>query len=111
VAHGLEDAACRAVETLRADGDPSRLFERDRPRSDPAILTDARRAGACLGRRKLRAMGLVQKAIEEEHHLEEIAKDGYAPSTMPIVLAGIMIALIVIVGVVLGIVLAAYYLF
>jgi hypothetical protein len=23
----------------------------------------------------------VQKAIAEEHHLEEIAKDGYAPAT------------------------------
>lgn len=53
---------------------------------------------------------LVQKAIAEEHHLEEIAKDGYAPATMPIVLGGIMLALIGIVGLALGITLAVYYL-
>jgi hypothetical protein len=52
---------------------------------------------------------LVQKAIAEEHHLEEIARDGYAPATLPIVLAAIVAALIVIVGLVLGITLAAYY--
>ncbi len=53
---------------------------------------------------------LVQKAIAEEHHLEEIAKDGYAPATLPIVLGGIMLALMVIVGLALGITLAVYYL-
>lgn len=52
----------------------------------------------------------VQKAIAEEHHLEEIAKDGYAPATMPIVLGGIVLALIVIVGLALGVTLAVYYL-
>ena len=52
---------------------------------------------------------LVQKAIAEEHHLEEIAKDGYAPATLPIVLGAIRLALIVIVGLALGITLAAYY--
>ena len=52
---------------------------------------------------------LVQKAIAEEHHLEEIAKDGYAPATLPIVLGAIFLALIVIVGLALGITLAAYY--
>jgi len=51
----------------------------------------------------------VQKAIAEEHHLEEIAKDGYAPATLPIVLGAIFLALIVIVGLALGITLAAYY--
>ena len=56
-------------------------------------------------------MGLVQKAIEEEHHLEEIARDGYAPATMPIVLAGIVLALTVIVGLSLAIALVAYYWF
>jgi len=49
---------------------------------------------------------LVQKAIAEEHHLEDIAKDGYAPATLPIVLGGIVI---VIVGLALGITLAVYY--
>ena len=52
---------------------------------------------------------LVQKAIAEEHHLEEIAKDGYAPATLPIVLGAILLALIVIVGLALGITLSAYY--
>lgn len=54
-------------------------------------------------------MNLVQKAIAEEHHLEEIAREGYAPATMPIVLAVIMIALTVIVGIALAIALIAYY--
>jgi hypothetical protein len=52
---------------------------------------------------------LMQRAIAEEHHLEDIAKDGYAPATLPIVLAAIVAALIVIVGLALGITLAAYY--
>ena len=51
---------------------------------------------------------LVQKAIAEEHHLEEIAKDGYAPATLPIVLGGIVLALIGIVGLALGISLLVY---
>ena len=53
---------------------------------------------------------LVQRAIAEEHHLEDIARDGYAPATLPIVLGGIVLALTVIVGLALGITLAAYYL-
>jgi hypothetical protein len=52
---------------------------------------------------------LVQRAIDEEHHLEEIARDGYAPATLPIVLGGIVLALLVIVGLALGITLAVYY--
>jgi hypothetical protein len=52
---------------------------------------------------------LVQKAIAEEHHLEEIARDGYAPATLPIVLVAIMLALTAIVGIALGITLAVYY--
>jgi len=51
----------------------------------------------------------VEKAIAEEHHLEEIARDGYAPATLPIVLGAIVLALIVIVGLALGITLVAYY--
>jgi hypothetical protein len=43
------------------------------------------------------------------HHLEEIASDGYAPSTILIVLAGIFAALTVIVGLALGVTLAIYY--
>ena len=53
---------------------------------------------------------LVKKAIDEEHHLEEIAKDGYAPATLPIVLGAIVVALIVLVGLALGVTLAVYYL-
>jgi hypothetical protein len=59
--------------------------------------------------RDTRGVNLVQKAIAEEHHLEEIARDGYAPATMPIVLAAIMVALTVIVGISLAIALVAYY--
>ena len=53
---------------------------------------------------------LVERAIAEEHHLEEIARDGYAPATLPIVLGAIMLALSVIVGLALGITLLVYYL-
>src|SRR5262249_4670894 len=52
----------------------------------------------------------VDRLVAEEHHLEEIAKDGYAPATLPIVLAGIVGALLVIVGLALGVTLAVYYL-
>jgi diacylglycerol kinase len=53
---------------------------------------------------------LVDKLVAEEHHLEEIARDGYAPATLPIVLAAIVVALIGIVGLALGITLVVYYL-
>jgi len=53
---------------------------------------------------------IVEKLIAEEHHLEDIAKDGYAPATLPIVLGGIVLALFVIVGLALGVTLAVYYL-
>ena len=53
---------------------------------------------------------LAKKAIAEEHHLEEIAKEGYEPATLPIMLGLIDAVLIVIVGIVLGIALLAYYL-
>ena len=52
----------------------------------------------------------VEKLVAEEHHLEEIAKEGYAPATLPIVLGGIIAALVVVVGIALGAALAAYYL-
>lgn len=53
---------------------------------------------------------LVRRAIAEEHHLEDIARDGYAPATLPIVLGGIVLALVAIVGLALGITMAVYYL-
>ncbi len=52
---------------------------------------------------------LVQKAIAEEHHLEEIAKDGYAPATLASMLGVIVAALTVIVGLALAVALIAYY--
>ena len=51
----------------------------------------------------------VDRLVAEEHHLEEIAKDGYAPATLPIVLGGIVLALLVIVGLALGVTMAVYY--
>jgi len=53
---------------------------------------------------------LVEKLVADEHHLEEIARDGYAPATLPIVLGGIVVALTVIVGLALGVTLIVYYL-
>lgn len=53
---------------------------------------------------------LTHRLIDEEHHLQEIARDGYEPATMPIVLGGIMLALMVVVGIALGVTLAVYYL-
>jgi hypothetical protein len=53
---------------------------------------------------------VLQKAIEEEHHLADVAREGYAPATMPILLATIVLALLAIVGLALGASLAAYYL-
>ncbi len=52
---------------------------------------------------------LLDKAIAEEHHLQDIARDGYAPATLAITLAGIVLALVVIVGLALGVTLAVYY--
>jgi diacylglycerol kinase len=53
---------------------------------------------------------IVDKLIAEEHHLEEIAKDGYAPATLPIVLGFVVAVLALIVGLAVGISLAVYYL-
>jgi hypothetical protein len=52
---------------------------------------------------------LIHKMVEEEHHLEDIARDGYAPATLAITMVGIVLALIVIVGVALGVTLLVYY--
>jgi len=54
-------------------------------------------------------MAALHRLSLEVHHLEDIAADGYAPSTVVIVLAGILLALTVIVGVALGVTLAVYY--
>ncbi len=56
-----------------------------------------------------RMTSLMQKLVAEEHHLEDIARDGYAPATVAITLAGIVLALVVIVGLALGLTLIVYY--
>jgi hypothetical protein len=53
---------------------------------------------------------IVEKLVAEEHHLEEIARDGYAPATLPILLGLIVASLAVIVGLALGVSMAVYYL-
>lgn len=58
----------------------------------------------------VRMTAIVDKLVAEEHHLEKIAKDGYAPATLPIVLGAIVVALSVIVGLALGVTLVVYYL-
>ena len=35
----------------------------------------------------------MHRVVAEEHHLEDIARDGYAPATIAITLAGIVLAL------------------
>jgi len=52
----------------------------------------------------------VEKVIAEEHHLEAIAREGYDPATLPIVLGMIMLVLSLIVGLALGVSLLVYYL-
>jgi hypothetical protein len=53
---------------------------------------------------------ITARIVAEEHHLADIARDGYQPATLAIVLGGIVGALAVIVGLALGITLVAYYL-
>ena len=55
-------------------------------------------------------MTAMHRVSAELHHLEDIAVDGYQPSALAIVLAGIFVALTVIVGLALGVTLAVYYL-
>jgi hypothetical protein len=52
---------------------------------------------------------IADRLVSEEHHLEEIARDGYAPATLAIVLGAILLSLGAIVGVALGVTLAVYY--
>ena len=54
-------------------------------------------------------MTALHRVSVELHHLEDVAADGYAPSTLVIVLGGIFVALTVIVGIALGVTLAVYY--
>lgn len=54
-------------------------------------------------------MNVRQSAIAGEHHLVDIARDGYQPATLPIVLGAIVLGLLAIVGVVLGLSVAVYY--
>jgi hypothetical protein len=54
-------------------------------------------------------MSIMQRAIAEEHHLADIAREGYAPATLPIVFAAIFLALLAVVGVALGVSVAVYY--
>jgi len=55
-------------------------------------------------------MTLVGRVVAEEHHLADVARDGYAPATVAIVLAGIVLVLAAVVGLALGVTLAVYYL-
>ena len=52
---------------------------------------------------------LIHKMVEEEHHLEDVARDGYEPATLAIVLGGIVVSLVAIVGLALGVTLVVYY--
>lgn len=56
-------------------------------------------------------MSAFHRVAVEVHHLEDVAADGYAPSTLAIVLGGIFLALTVIVGIALGVTLAVYYIY
>ena len=51
----------------------------------------------------------MHKLAAEEHHLEDVARDGYAPAALAITLAGIVLALVVVVGLALGLTLVVYY--
>lgn len=56
-----------------------------------------------------RHMNVMQRAIAGEHHLADIARDGYQPATLPIVLGAIVLGLLAVVGVALGLSVAVYY--
>lgn len=55
-------------------------------------------------------MNVMQRAIVEEHRLVDIARDGYAPSTLAIVLAATILALLAVAAVGVGLSVAVYYL-
>lgn len=52
----------------------------------------------------------VDKLVAEEHHLAALSREGYEPATLPILLVEVTVFLAVVVGIVLGAALAAYYL-
>jgi len=54
--------------------------------------------------------GLVERLVAEEHHMEAIAKEGYEPATMPILLVVIAVAVGVIVVIALAVSITVYYL-
>jgi hypothetical protein len=73
----------------------------------PPVITRADRYDTW---QNVRMATFAEKLVAEEHHLEDIARDGYDPATLAIVLGGIVVALTVIVGLALGVTLAVYYL-
>lgn len=54
-------------------------------------------------------MNLVQRAIEEEHHLVELAREGDTAATPVILIGEIVVFLSVVFALVLGVSLVAYY--
>lgn len=52
---------------------------------------------------------LRERIVAEEHHLQQIAKVGYEPATLPILMVAIIGVLAAVVGIALGIALAVYY--
>ena len=52
---------------------------------------------------------LIHRMVEEEHHLEDVAREGYEPATLAIVLGGIVLGLLAVVGLALGLTLVVYY--
>jgi hypothetical protein len=45
---------------------------------------------------------LIQRLIDEERHLEGIARDGFMPATLPIMFGGIVLAVFSVVGLALA---------
>jgi hypothetical protein len=54
-------------------------------------------------------MNLVQRAIEEEHHLVELAREGDSAATPAILVGEVVAFLSVVLVLVLGVSLVAYY--
>lgn len=102
-APGQDDIAWSYPEPDR-DGEPVRgLIAFDETR----VQIDVAEAG---GTAPHEHHGVVERLVAEEHHLQEIAKVGYEPATLPIVMLVIIGALAIIVGIALGVSIAVYYL-
>src|SRR3954452_6139288 len=99
-------ASAHGESSPRAPAAPS---ARRRAGRSPPSPPQYRRDNGPPKRHNRHMTSLVQKAIAEDHHPEDIPRDGYAPATLPIVLGAIMLALTAIVGVALGITLVVYY--